>query len=331
MGRARQVSFGVPAAEPTEPTLVRTAICSYHVIMKIDRRLARLRVRDMEHLVAITEAGSLRKAAKASGVSQPTLSKTLREIEDAFGAALFERSRTGLVPTAAGSHAAAAAEALLSELGRTRDELLQRRQIPFRIGCTPVFSMTILSGWLEKLRDSQTVVVEAPVPELLEGLGRGQLDAVVASYPDADYSSDAFAHRVLFKEKVRIIASPSMKVGNSWEALSKVDWALPPRISLLRRVVDARFLAEGLPPPRPKIESMNVPTNLRLVLAGLAVGAVPESYLRHYTSEGELRFVRARPLPEFPPVSFIFRRNTARHPQTERALRALVCVLPSSR
>ena len=191
--------------------------------------------------------------------------------------------------------------------------------------------MTVLPAWLETFRDSQTIVVEAPVPELLDNLQRGQLDAVVASYPDADYSSDAFAHRTLFKEKIRIVASHSMKVGNSWEALSKIDWALPPRISLLRRVVDARFLAEGLPPPKPKIQSMNVPTNLRLVLAGLAVGAIPESYLRYFASEEGVRFVKVRPLPEFPPVSFIYRRNTSRHPQLEKAVRSLMDVLAADR
>jgi len=51
--------------------------------------------------LALLEAGSLGRAATALGLSQPTLSRRLADLEAALGQALFERTARGLVPTPA--------------------------------------------------------------------------------------------------------------------------------------------------------------------------------------------------------------------------------------
>ena len=63
------------------------------MITKMHHRLGRVRFRDLELLLALADTGSLRQAATVLGVSQPALSKSLREIEDAFGVPLYVRSR----------------------------------------------------------------------------------------------------------------------------------------------------------------------------------------------------------------------------------------------
>ena len=49
--------------------------------------------------LAVLEAGSLSAAARASGISQPTLSRHLSDLEAALGVTLFERGREGARPT----------------------------------------------------------------------------------------------------------------------------------------------------------------------------------------------------------------------------------------
>ncbi|MGW1230618.1 LysR family transcriptional regulator, partial [Streptomyces sp. NPDC002530] len=61
-----------------------------------------LEVRHLRALCAIADTGSLHRAARTLGVSQPSLTTQLRRIEKALGAELFSRERTGCRPTLLG-------------------------------------------------------------------------------------------------------------------------------------------------------------------------------------------------------------------------------------
>ncbi|WP_197362363.1 helix-turn-helix domain-containing protein, partial [Streptomyces clavuligerus] len=61
-----------------------------------------LEVRHLRALCAIADTGSLHKAARQLGVSQPSLTTQLRRIEKALGAELFWRERSGCRPTPVG-------------------------------------------------------------------------------------------------------------------------------------------------------------------------------------------------------------------------------------
>ncbi len=52
-----------------------------------------MNVRDFLDVRVICETGSLRKAATALGVTQPTLSNRVAHLEDQLGAPLFDRTR----------------------------------------------------------------------------------------------------------------------------------------------------------------------------------------------------------------------------------------------
>lgn len=61
-----------------------------------------LNLRHLRLLLGIAQAGSLSLAARQGGVSQPALSQALAKLEGAFGVALFDRTNSGVSPTAAG-------------------------------------------------------------------------------------------------------------------------------------------------------------------------------------------------------------------------------------
>src|SRR5580693_6822900 len=69
------------------------------------RRNARqmaMKLHQLRDLVAIAEHGSLRAAARHLGIAQPTLTRSLSELERELGAPLFERRARGMVATALG-------------------------------------------------------------------------------------------------------------------------------------------------------------------------------------------------------------------------------------
>jgi DNA-binding transcriptional LysR family regulator len=76
---------------------------------------------DFRLIKAIADAGSLPAAAAALGINHSTLFRRLRQIEAALGATLFERHRSGYVPTVAGEEVVALAQRLADDItGLTR-------------------------------------------------------------------------------------------------------------------------------------------------------------------------------------------------------------------
>ncbi|MEQ9247916.1 MAG: LysR family transcriptional regulator, partial [Nitratireductor sp.] len=71
---------------------------------------------DLRLVLAVGRAGSLTGAAKALGLSHPTVFRRLGELERRIGVTMFERSRHGYAPTVAGEEAIAAAGRMEAEV-----------------------------------------------------------------------------------------------------------------------------------------------------------------------------------------------------------------------
>ena len=99
-----------------------------------------MELRHLEQIVAICRAGSFSAAAKALGISQPTLSKSISRLEAKLGVQLFERSSTNNRPTAYGQFVADHASSLLQSvttLGHELEQMAKGEAGLLRIGVGP--------------------------------------------------------------------------------------------------------------------------------------------------------------------------------------------------
>jgi LysR family hydrogen peroxide-inducible transcriptional activator len=163
-----------------------------------------MNLRDLRYLLALAEHEHFGRAAKACGVSQPTLSVQIRKLEDLMGVALFERGSKTAAPTSAClqliDHARAAvvsAETLLSTARSLRDPLAGR----FRLGIIPTLAPYLLPLVFAPLRQALPALELEPWEDqtepLLERLRAHELDAALLAteVPGADLLS-----RPLFDE-----------------------------------------------------------------------------------------------------------------------------------
>lgn len=138
-----------------------------------------LEVRHLRALCAIADAGSLHKAARQLGVSQPSLTTQLRRIERALDGELFLRERTGCRPTPFGRSILGRARPLLAEMAALVAEARSLSQGPrLRIGST---ASRALPGWLRRLHrrlpDTETdLMVDVSANALLRMTASGRLD-----------------------------------------------------------------------------------------------------------------------------------------------------------
>src|SRR5260221_442839 len=84
-----------------------------------------MKLHQIRDLLAVAEKGSLRAAARQLGLAQPSISRSIGQLERELGVALLERQARGTVLTPAGKLFARRASAAASELRRGREEIEQ--------------------------------------------------------------------------------------------------------------------------------------------------------------------------------------------------------------
>ena len=145
-----------------------------------------MNLRDLRYVLAVAEHAHFGRAAKACGISQPTLSVQVRKLEEALGVALFERSSKGVTQTAACARlighargAVAEAEAMLAVARTLRDPFAGR----FRLGIIPTLAPYLLPLVFAQLREALPALEVEPWEDqtaaLLERLRAHELDAAL--------------------------------------------------------------------------------------------------------------------------------------------------------
>ena len=110
-----------------------------------------MKLHTLQALVAAVEEGSLRGAAKRLGVSQPALTKAIRDLELELGASLLVRTTQGVVPSAQGMVLHEHALRVTRELTSASDKIKQlsgRMTGQLSVGAVPLAVMLLLHEWL---------------------------------------------------------------------------------------------------------------------------------------------------------------------------------------
>jgi DNA-binding transcriptional LysR family regulator len=287
-----------------------------------DYLVRRLRLRHLELLVALADAGTMRAAAARLHLSQPALSKMLGEIEAGFGARLFERSPQGLAANALGQAVVYRSRVILGELARGKDEV-----DALRTGATGVLRVGTLSVTAavpqavvqlrRRLPGARVQIQEGRVRDMIQRLLDGELDCVFGAITPELLTSDLLRllqPEVLLEDELCVLCADKHPLARSrklrWADLHAQPWVAPPKDTLVRQALMTAFLNEGLEPPEPAIEvlsSVTVGSVLRLDAALLA--AVRFEHARDEVARGGVRRVAVSPVVPLPSLGLYTRRG----------------------
>jgi LysR family pca operon transcriptional activator len=197
----------------------------------------RLKLHHLRAVEAIIAQRSILKAAAVIGVSQPALTKTLREMEDILQQRLFDRLPRGVRPTEAGTLLAQSARRILAELRRldeTLDHLAEPGGGTVALGTLPVAATAVMPGALTRLKREHPGIgvrlEQGRTEELLPKLAAGEIDLIVGRlYEPA--MPDGFPREPLWEEPISILARADHPVFASrpptLEELRHYDLVLP--------------------------------------------------------------------------------------------------------
>jgi DNA-binding transcriptional LysR family regulator len=166
-----------------------------------------LNLRQLEHLVAVAEEGSLAAAAQRVHLSQPALTRSIQALEKEAGLALCDRGARGVTLTAAGRLVVDRAQRILFETGcLSRDLLLiqQHEMGEVRFGLGPLVATIVLADTLTILqRDWPKLQVVAEVNDgdaLLDALRAETLDFIVVEHRFVPISTELAVRRLVVDE-----------------------------------------------------------------------------------------------------------------------------------
>jgi len=247
-----------------------------------------MKLNTLRALVVAVEDGSLRGAARRLGVSQPALTKMIRELELELAAPLLVRTTRGVVPTAQGQVLYQHALRVSRELTEATDQIRQlggdmQRQL--NVGAVPVALMVLIPETLRtfckaypgiRLRINEDMFVDQ-----LQRLRTGQVDITVGGVPEG-LASGGFVAEVLIDTTMVVVAR---KGGPHQHARRLGDLAQAPWVytSVTNDTGYAQqlFAQHGWPPPPVGAVVNSTLALLALVGTGDYVGLLPHQIAQH--------------------------------------------------
>ena len=172
-----------------------------------------MQIKNMSYIIALAEAGTLSAAGKQLGISQPTLSVFLSNLEQELGIDLFLRDKKKLIPTPAGRIYLEAARRILATQEQTLQSIRQLTTAPpieIRIGVTPLrgseVASKIFARFSARYPNIRLRLQEGYMQELRNMVQNGMASCSLGTCFDTE-SAD-FDYITLFREEV-IVAVPA--------------------------------------------------------------------------------------------------------------------------
>lgn len=269
--------------------------------VSLDALTEHLRGRHLRLVVAIGESGTLTEAASEIGITQPTATKMLADLERFIGMRLYERRPRGLVVTASGREVLAFAWRYSYEVQRMAASIQVMRE-----GGSGEVSIATILGTSADLVGAAIGALRASSPGLrfvvrgettdsaLRLVSRGEVELAIGRFgrgvgPGMVYEPLADEELVFCVRRDH----PALAGTHEWSLgdLASLEWVLHPRENPVRRALEAALAERGLGFPRAAAEVDSVMVMLRIVEHSDAVALVSRSLARDAVAAGSLAVV----------------------------------------
>jgi len=262
-----------------------------------------MRLTQIRDFLAVIESGSIRAAARGLGLSQPALTKSIRQLEEELGATLVTRSVRGAHATEFGRAFLARARSVSADLRRAREEIAQLRGVReghLAVGSAPGPALDLLPRALPVLRarwrEANIRVTDVSPSEVLPALREGALDLALSVRfgPLVEVASDIQVDP-LYTIDPAIIARRGhpLAAARSLAALAEAEWVRtgPPGFT---PALPQAFEAAGLPAPRYRVDCQSFLALPEFVAQSDLLAVVPWQIAAREEAAGRVVRVRVR-------------------------------------
>jgi LysR family transcriptional regulator, regulator for genes of the gallate degradation pathway len=226
-------------------------------------------------ITAIAEAKSFKGAATLLSISEASLQRAARQLEQSLGCRLYKQTAAGICTTSAGIELAKRLGVIASQIEALTVDV-ERFKHP--VDNSVVVGVLLLDPTMlltrairhlnEKLGDTRVVVVSAGYDALLKKLHSNSIDFIIGVLKHPEYADD-MCEEPLYNDDYCVVARKGHPLSSSDQVslkqLRHYPWILPPHGSP-RRIAFEHIFVDGPPPPKASIETFSLST-IRIMLA----------------------------------------------------------------
>ncbi len=248
---------------------------------------------DIETFLSLAETGSFSRTGVILGLSQPAVSARIRQLEQALGVPLFNRTTRRVTITVAGERLRVRLDRAIAELRSLVEELrdeanLRRGRVT--IGASPSVAAGFLADAVSRFH-AQHPAIEVALQDdfyghALDRLLNGEVDLAVIPFEPND---QAFDFELLLTDRFLLAIADGHPLAGKRDIVM-ADLAREPLITMppesaawttIKRAFDDAHL-----PFRPAIQTRNSQTIMALVRAGYGIGFATELLARKLPTPG---------------------------------------------
>lgn len=259
----------------------------------IDRRI---KFRHVQCFVEIARHRSLKRAADRLFLTQPAISKTLKELEDILGAQLLNRSRAGVTLTREGDVFLQFAEMSVGALQQGIDGVGQVSASggqTLTVGALPSVAAWLLPVVVREMAEVAPDVVlrvsDGPHAYLVDRLRQGALDLVIGRLGSPE-TMQQLSFTQLYNEHVEFVVRPGHPILNDPRLERIAEWPVvyPSPGSAILPLVERFLIANGMGDLPRRIETVSGAFGRVYVRNSDAVWIISAGVVANELAEGRL-------------------------------------------
>lgn len=257
------------------------------------------------YLEAITRFGNISNAAKHLYVSQPYLSKVIKELESEVGVKMINRESNPLTLTYAGERYLAyleEMEMIQQKMEYELQEIANLEKGRLKIGVNPFLAShtlyTILPEFINSYPGIEIELIEDNANQIEVLLADNKIDISLTILP---ITYDEITYETLYSEAFYLAVPKNYKiVEDSQNKVTQLDsimkqlhsenFILLKKNMTLRAITD-KFFTDYHVVPKPVMETINIDNALYLADAGIGLTIVPES-VKDKATHGNLHYFK---------------------------------------
>lgn len=227
-------------------------------------------------IIAVADHGSFTLAAKSLGISQPSLHRTARTLEQIVGLKLFVRTSQGIGLAKHGERLSRGAKLAIREIELAFEDVNLSRGLAngrITIASLPLARTYIVPKAVTELTarypDLRVSIVDGAYEALLRGLRTGDIDFIVGALRQPAPAGDV-SERVLFNDPLSVVARYghplTQKSTLTVEDLARYPWVIPRHGTPTRGHFEQMFVTRSLQPPSNPMEVSSLVTVRALLL-----------------------------------------------------------------
>jgi DNA-binding transcriptional LysR family regulator len=282
--------------------------------------LPRIQLRHLAHFIQVAREGTVRKAAAALNISQPAVTRSIKELEHILGSKFFERSSRGVALTAGGQSLLRHAELAFAELNAavaTLDALKHGEQGRVVLGGPTVSVSQLVPKAVAGLKRRFPLVSVTVLPgaheQLLPMLRGAEVDLFFGR-KGAAASMTGLTFKRLFQDRLVIVSRPTHAfVGRKHTDLADLagqPWLLPLADNSFRTFFADIYARAGIGLPRNCVEMTFGPSMWTYMDESNAVAAMPSNLVSDELRSGRLFIIKSDAQWALPPFGLCYREDS---------------------